>query len=69
MVSEEIETYRKKLRELYASRKETLSRKIENYVLFETILKIIEKYKDKFRSLINRLKQKGYTNIKYIYRR
>ena len=43
-ISEEIETYRKELRELYVNRKETLSREIENYVLFETILKIIEKY-------------------------
>ena len=43
-ISEEIEKYRKELRELYVSRKETLSREIENYVLFETILKKIEKY-------------------------
>ena len=27
---------------------------------------LLEKYKDKFRSLINRLKQKGYINIKFI---
>ena len=27
---------------------------------------LLEKNKDKFRSLINRLKQKGYTNIKFI---
>ena len=43
-ISEEIETYRKELRELYKSRKDLLSREIENYVFFETILKIIEKY-------------------------
>ena len=27
---------------------------------------LLEKNKDKFKSLINRLKQKGYTNIKFI---
>ena len=27
---------------------------------------LLEKYKDKFKSLVNRLKQKGYTNIKFI---
>ena len=43
-ISEEIEIYRKELREIYVSRKDTLSREIENYVFFETILKIIEKY-------------------------
>ena len=43
-ISEEIETYRKELREMYVSRKDLLSREIENYVFFETILKIIEKY-------------------------
>ena len=43
-ISEEIETYRKELRELYVSRKDLLSREIENYLFFETILKIIEKY-------------------------
>ena len=43
-ICEEIETYRKELREMYVSRKDLLSREIENYVFFETILKIIEKY-------------------------
>ena len=43
-ICEEIETYRKELREMYISRKDLLSREIENYVLFETILKIIEKH-------------------------
>ena len=42
-ISEEIESYRKELREMYVSRKDLLSREIENYVFFETILKIIEK--------------------------
>ena len=43
-ISEEIETYKKELREIYVSRKDTLRIEIENYVFFETILKIIEKY-------------------------
>ena len=41
-ISEEIETYWKELIAMYLS--DLLSREIENYVFFETILKIIEKY-------------------------